>query len=102
MKEDLLGKAMELKEEACWGLCSEDGRGAMPWLCRHRPEDTAKPWREARLPATMKAPPYQSASPRAGGDITPPQEIRSALIINDETSSGFKSAQDLDYSYDCV
>ena len=54
---------------------------------------------EARLPATIKTPNYQSATPRAGNDVTPPRENRSVSGIDDETSAGSKSAQDLDCNY---
>ena len=83
------------------GIPSMKIGGVTPRFCHHQPEIVAEPRRVHRLPATMKAPPYRSASPRTGDDITPPRESRSASIIDDETSSGSKSAQEPDYSYDC-
>ena len=56
---------------------------------------------ETRIPVTVKASTYWSGTPRAGNTVTPPQESRSVLVIDDETSSGSKSAQELDYDYDC-
>lgn len=55
--EDLLGDTTILKEEACWVSDSED-EGATPRIRCHWLDKEVEPRREARLPATMKAPPY--------------------------------------------
>jgi hypothetical protein len=94
-KEDLLGKYIGFKEEACWVTDSgnegatpdSEDEGATPRLCPHEPEDAAEPRREVQIPATIKAPPHQSASPRAGSDITSPRESKFASTIDDETSA---------------
>ena len=88
------------EEEACWVSDCED-EGTTPRLRRHRPEDLVETRDEAWLPVTVKTPTYWSPAPRAGVDNAPPRESKGVTFVGDETSSGYKSAQGLDYSYNC-